>query len=213
MARATLLDVDGTLVDTNYHHALAWARALARCDLRPPLWRIHRAIGMGGDHLVAALCGDEAEEQHGDAVREAEKELYGELIGEVRPLRGARELIVALRDAGKTVVLASSAKPEEVAHYVELLDAGDLVDGITDAGDVDQTKPDPDIVCGALECAGVSPDEAIFVGDSRWDCEAAARAEVACVAVMTGGFGADELTGAGAAEVFEDLAALARYLT
>ncbi len=210
MPRAVLLDVDGTLVDTNYHHALAWARALAAFDLRPPLWRIHRAIGMGGDHLVTALCGEEAEERHGDEIREAEKERYGELIDEVRPLHGARELLEALGDC--TVVLASSAKPEEVAHYVELLDAKDLVAGVTDAGSVDKTKPDPDIVEGALRCAGAEPDEAVFVGDSRWDCEAAGRAGVICLAVMTGGFGEDELRDAGAEEVFDDLPALQRQL-
>jgi HAD superfamily hydrolase (TIGR01509 family) len=212
MARAVLLDVDGTLVDTNYHHTLAWARALARFELYPPLWRIHRAIGMGGDHLIAAVCDDEAEAQHGDDIRAAEGDLYGELIGEVRPLHGARDLLVALREAGRTTVLASSAKPEEVAHYVELLDAKELVDGVTDAGSVEKTKPDPDIVEGALRCAGAEPGDAIFVGDSRWDCEAAGRAGVTCLALLTGGFGADELRDAGAADVFEDIAALGKRL-
>jgi HAD superfamily hydrolase (TIGR01509 family) len=212
MTRAVLLDVDGTLVDTNYHHVVAWARALAHFDLHPPMWRIHRGIGMGGDHLVAALCGDEAEQRHGDDIRATETERYGELIAEVRPLPGARELLLALRDAGRTLVLASSAKSQEVTHYVGLLQAAELVDGITNAGDVDKTKPDPDIVEGALASAGVDADEAVFVGDSRWDCEAAGRAGVTCLAVMTGGYGEDELRDAGAAKVFDDLAAVRRHL-
>jgi HAD superfamily hydrolase (TIGR01509 family) len=213
VTRAALLDVDGTLVDTNYHHALAWARALARHDLTPPLWRIHRAIGMGGDHLVAELCGDEAEERLGDAIRDAESELYAELIGEVRPLPGARDLLVALDRDGWTTVLASSAKPDEVEHYVGLLDAQDLVTAVTHAEDVDATKPDPDIVNGALERAGAEPADATFLGDSTWDCKAAGRAGVRCLAVRTGGFGVDELREAGAAAVLEDLADVMASLT
>jgi beta-phosphoglucomutase-like phosphatase (HAD superfamily) len=107
---AALLDVDGTLVDTNYQHTLAWFRAFRRHGIVLPMWRIHRHIGMGGDHLVTALCGDEVEERIGDAVREAEKGLYGELIEEVEALPDARALIDELKRRGHAVVLASSAK-------------------------------------------------------------------------------------------------------
>ena len=136
-----VLDIDGTLVDTNYHHAIAWFRAFRQHGFVLPLWRIHRHIGMGGDQLVAALAGEGFDREHGDEVRAAEKVLYTELIGEVQPLEGARALIEDLKGSGHTVILASSAKPDELEHYLTLLDARSLVDGWTDSGDVEPTKP------------------------------------------------------------------------
>jgi beta-phosphoglucomutase-like phosphatase (HAD superfamily) len=158
-----VLDIDGTLVDTNYHHALAWFRAFRQHGFVLPLWRIHRHIGMGGDQLVAALAGDGFEREQGDAVRAAETVLYTELIGEVEPLEGARKLIEDLKSSGHAVVLASSAKPDELEHYLTLLDARPLVDGWTDAGDVERTKPEPDLVAAALEKAEAAPDDAVMV--------------------------------------------------
>ena len=116
---------------------------------------MHRHIGMGGDQLVAALAGDEVEARSGDSIRDAEKELYGELIDEVEPFDGARELIEDLRRGGHAVVLASSAKRDEVEHYLDLLDARDLADDWTTSADVEQTKPEPDLVLAALDKAGV----------------------------------------------------------
>jgi HAD superfamily hydrolase (TIGR01509 family) len=197
---AAILDVDGTLVDTNYHHALAWYRAFREHDLAPPVWVIHRHIGMGGDQLVAAVAGDDVEERAGDSIREAEKRLYGELIGEVRPFEGARELIEELKRREHVVVLASSAKEEEVDHYIELLDARDLADSWTTSADVANTKPEPDLVAAAMQKAGEL--SAVMVGDTIWDVEAAARAEVKTVAVLTGGFSEEELRDAGAVDVF-----------
>lgn len=198
-----ILDVDGTLVDTNYHHTLAWYRAFLRYDLVLPLWRIHRHIGMGGDQLVPSLCGDEVEETLGDRVRDAEKELYTELIDEVRPFPAARKLIEVLRAQGHAVVLASSAKREEVEHYLDLLDAREMVDGWTTAADVARTKPHPDLVGAAIEKAGGGP--AVMVGDSTWDCEAARRCGIETVALLTGGFSEQELREAGAVCVFESI--------
>src|SRR5215210_1769697 len=128
MAEIAILDVDGTLVDTNYQHAIAWFRAFRRHFITVPVWRLHRHIGMGGDQLVAAVAGDEVEERAGDRIREAESELYRELIDEVQPMEGSRELIEDLRAAHNTVVLASSASDWEVEHYIELLDAAEIVD-------------------------------------------------------------------------------------
>ncbi len=122
-----ILDVDGTLVDTNYHHALAWHRALHAHGHQVQMWKVHRHIGMGGDQILEALIGAEAEAEQGDAIREAEAEAYRELIGEVEPMEGARELIERLREKGAAVILASSAKEEEVDHYLDLLDARELV--------------------------------------------------------------------------------------
>jgi HAD superfamily hydrolase (TIGR01509 family) len=205
-----ILDIDGTLVDTNYHHAIAWYRAFRAYGFVLPLWRIHRHIGMGGDQLVAALAGDGFDREHGDEVRAAEKVLYVQLIDEVQPLTGARALIEDLKGSGHVVVLASSAKPEELEHYLTLLDARALVDDWTDSGDVAKTKPEPDLVLAALEKAGAKPSDAVMVGDSTWDCEAAKRAKVRSIGVLTGGFSETELLDAGASKVFptvEDLRA------
>jgi HAD superfamily hydrolase (TIGR01509 family) len=206
MVPAAILDIDGTLVDTNYQHAVAWYRAFRQHGELLPVWRIHRHIGMGGDHLVKALCGEAVEEEKGDDIRSAEKALYMALIEEVEPLEGARELISALKERGHEVVLASSAKPDEVDHYLDLLDARELADGWTTSGDVEATKPEPDLVKAAIEKAGA--DEAVMVGDSTWDCEAAGRAGITTVAVLTGGFSEDELRDAGAVAVYHSIVEL-----
>jgi HAD superfamily hydrolase (TIGR01509 family) len=207
---AAILDVDGTLVDTNYHHALAWYRAFRQHGITVPLWEIHRHMGMGGDQLVASLTGDGFEERHGDDVRAAEKALYLALIEEVQPLPGARELLEALRANGNTTVLASSAKPNELQHYIDLLDAHEVTDGWTDSGDVERTKPEPDLVKAAVEKAGGGP--AVMVGDSTWDCKAAAGAGVETIGVLTGGFSEAELRDAGAIAVFSSLPELREAL-
>jgi HAD superfamily hydrolase (TIGR01509 family) len=206
MPPAAILDVDGTLVDTNYHHAIAWYRAFRQHGEVLPIWRIHRHIGMGGDHLVTALCGEEVEEEKGDEIRTAEKALYMALVEEVEPLRGARELIEDLKERGHDVVLASSAKPDEVERYLELLDARELADGWTTSADVEATKPEPDLVKAAVEKSGAG--EAVMVGDSTWDCEAAGRAGLTTVAVLTGGFSDAELRDAGAVAVYHSIVEL-----
>jgi HAD superfamily hydrolase (TIGR01509 family) len=209
---AALLDVDGTLVDSVYHHALAWHRALRRSDLEIPVWRVHRLIGMGGDQIVRTLFDDEVERERGDAVREAESEEFERLIGEVRPLPGARELVEELKERGHQVVLASSAKAEELEHYVDLLDIGELIDAATSSQDVEATKPNPDLVVRALQEVQAGPDGAVMVGDSIWDAEAAKRAGVPTVGLLTGGFAESELRDAGADPVFPSLDDLRRSL-
>jgi len=210
-AYAAILDVDGTLVDSNYFHAIAWYRAMREHDHTLPMWRIHRAIGMGGDQMIGALLGDEVEEREGDDIRASEKKRYFELIDEVRPLQGSRELIEELKEAGHRIVLASSAKPDEVDHYLDLLDARDLADAWTTSGDVERTKPEPDLVNSALEKVGGGP--AVMVGDSVYDCEAAKNAGVETVAVLTGGFSDSELLKAGARIVFASIVELRRCLS
>jgi HAD superfamily hydrolase (TIGR01509 family) len=207
-----VLDIDGTLVDTNYHHAIAWYRAFRQHEIVLPIWRIHRHIGMGGDQLVGALTDDQTEEEKGDDIRAAEKTLYFQLIEEVRPMEGARELIELLKSRGHTVVLASSAKEDEVDHYLDLLDARDLADDWTTSADVESTKPAPDLVSAALEKAGASADDAVMVGDTTWDVEAAGKVGVPTLAVRTGGFGVDELEEAGAKAVFESVTELCERL-
>ena len=200
---AAILDVDGTLVDSNYQHVIAWYRAFRDHDVTPPMWRIHRHIGMGGDQLVAAVAGQALERESGDSIRKAEKRLYEELIDEVSAFEGARELLDELKRRGHDVVLASSAKQEEVEHYVDLLDARGLADSWTTSADVERTKPAPDLVAVAMQRAGAL--SAVMVGDSTWDVEAAARAELKTLAVLTGGFSEAELLDAGAVAVFESL--------
>jgi HAD superfamily hydrolase (TIGR01549 family) len=207
---AAILDIDGTLVDTNYHHAIAWYRAFRAHEVILPLWRIHRHIGMGGDQLVAALAGEDFDAEHGDAVRDAEKERYTELIDEVEPLDGARELLLRLDERGHAIVLASSAKQDEADHYLDLLDARDLAKAWTTSADVEKTKPEPDVVAAAIEKAGGGP--AVMLGDSTWDAIAATRLDVPTIGVLTGGFSELELREAGAACVFENLADLLENL-
>ena len=203
-----ILDIDGTLVDTNYHHALAWFRALRSHGITVPVWQIHRHIGMGGDQIVPALCGEAAEAESGESIRAAEAEEYARLIDEVQVVDRARELICLLRDSGHTAVLASSAKSGEVDHYLDLLDARELVHGWTTSADVGATKPEPDLVHAALQQAGPDAGTALMVGDTPWDIEAAQAAGVATLAVVTGGFSAQELREAGAWGVFESVAEL-----
>ena len=210
MPPAAILDLDGTLVDTNYHHALAWYRAFRQQGVVLPVWRIHRHVGMGADQLVPALAGERFAEEHGDDVRAAEKALYLGLIEETEPLEGARHFIVALKERGHTVVLASSAKENELDHYLDLLAARELADDWTSSADVEATKPAPDLVVAAIEKAGGG--EAVMVGDTTWDVEAARRAGLETIAVMTGGFAEQELRDAGAAAVFESLPALTEGL-
>jgi HAD superfamily hydrolase (TIGR01509 family) len=210
MAQVAILDIDGTLVDTNYQHALAWWRAFKQHDELVPIWRIHRSVGMGGDKLISALCGEQVEAEKGDDIRAAEKALYLAMIEEVVPLDGARDLITDLKGAGKTVVLASSAKSNELDHYLDLLDVRDVVDEWTSSADVEETKPAPDLVEIAMKKA--TSDDAVMLGDSVWDCEAAKRAGIETVAVMTGGFSEQELRDAGAIAVFESLQDLRKKL-
>jgi HAD superfamily hydrolase (TIGR01509 family) len=163
---------------------------------------------MGGDKLVAALCGDEVERDQGDDIRDAEKPEYMAMIEEVEPLAGARELIADLKHSGHTVVLASSAKEDEVDYYLDLLEARELTDDWTSSADVEQTKPAPDLVRSALEKVGGDAGDAVMIGDTTWDIQAARAAGVPTLAVMTGGFSEAELRDEGALDVFESIEAL-----
>src|SRR3954471_8544501 len=211
--RIAVLDVDGTLVDTNYQHALAWYRALRSLGETFPVWRIHRLIGMGGDQLVAALGGDDVERRVGDAAREGWVEEVDGLTAEIAPLPGARDLLLAVKERGRRVVLASSGKPKHVEAFVELLDAGEIADAVTSSDDAGATKPEPDLLQVALQKIGAAPDApAVLVGDSVWDVEAAKRAGMPATVVGSGGFGDDELRDAGAIALYDTPGGLAAAL-
>ena len=210
MARAALLDVDGTLIDSNYHHALAWYRAFRQHGIVLPVWRLHRHVGMGGDQFVPALVGEDVDEEKGDDIRAARGAADAQLIGEVEPLEGARDLIVDLKERGFTTLLASSSPQDELDRYLDLLDARELADGWTTDDDVEATKPEPDLVRAALEKAGA--DDAVMIGDTPWDVEAARKAGVETVTVITGGFSAQELEEAGAVAVYDSVEELRLHL-
>ncbi|MBS1845186.1 MAG: HAD family hydrolase [Actinobacteria bacterium] len=195
-----VLDVDGTLVDTNYQHAIAWHRAFRAHGFPVAIWEIHRHIGMGGDQLVESLVGEEGEEKAGETLRDAHDKEYSQLIDEVEAMEGASELIAELDDAGATVILASSAQEEELDRYIELLGAGERIAGATSSTDAEQTKPHPELVQTALDKYG-SGGPVLMIGDSTWDVKAAKRAGVPTLALLTGGFSEAELREAGAAEV------------
>ncbi len=208
MPKAALLDIDGTLVDTNYQHALGWYRSFREHGFVFPIWQLHRHIGMGGDQLVEAIAGAEVEAEHGESLRALEKKRYHELIGEVELMADARRLIVELSDRGHAVVLASSASAEDLAHYKGMLDVDGSITAATSSDDVEATKPAPDLILAAMGKVPGGGKDAVMVGDSTWDCESAKRAGIPSIALLTGGFGADELRAAGAVAVFESLGSL-----
>jgi HAD superfamily hydrolase (TIGR01549 family) len=211
MPLAAIFDIDGTLVDTNYQHALAWYRAFRQQGIVVPIWQIHRAIGIGSDRVVEMLAGEEVEAKLGETLRDAQGPLYKEMIDEVEPMKGAHELLRDLKRAGHPVILASSAEEQEAERYIDLLNARDFVDGYTTSADVKASKPEPDIVHAAMEKAGGGP--AVMIGDSTWDCKAATGAKLPSIGVLTGGFSEQELTEAGATVVFDSVEHLRDHLT
>lgn len=196
-----LLDIDGTLVDSTYHHAVAWFRAFGRHGTPPPMWQVHRAIGMGGDKLVAHVTDEETEDRIGDALRDAWREEYLPLRDEVVALPGAADLVAEIRDRGARVAVASSGDPQFAREAIELLGIGDHVEVLLTSDDVDASKPEPDLLQATLDRLGEmggDVERAVLVGDTVYDIESARRVGIPCIAVRTGGFGQAELEEAGA---------------
>lgn len=205
-----VIDIDGTLVDSNYHHVVAWARAFAAHEVEVPLWRIHRALGMGGDRLVAAVAGQDTEKAAGDAIRERWEKEYDVMIGETRLFDGATLLLDTCRERGYAVVLASSSIPKHARHALDLLDAEERADAWTTAADAEQSKPDPELIDAALDRVGGG--RAVMIGDTVWDVQAARARGLQTICLLSGGVGRDELEQAGAVAVFDDLCDLIRHL-
>jgi HAD superfamily hydrolase (TIGR01509 family) len=199
--RAVLFDLDGTLTDTNYGHAIAWSRAFRQEGHQVTMAAIHRHIGMGSDRLLDALLPGR-DRARDDVLTAAHTEHYASFIGLIEPLPGARELVRAVARRGARVVLATSAPPAELRALRAALDIEDCLTAVTSAADVDSSKPAPDILRLALDESGADPRNAVMVGDTRWDVLAAQRAGIPCVAVLTGGIGADELIEAGASAIY-----------
>ncbi len=208
-AVAVLFDVDGTLVDTNYLHTIAWWRALREMGEWAPMNAIHRLVGMGGDQLVPQLIGHDV-----PGASEARARHYRDLLPEARPFPGAAELLRHLHGRGVRVVLASSSPEDELEIVVERLGAGDVIDAATSADDVEHSKPEPDVFVAAAQSIGVATERCLAVGDSVWDVRAARAAGVGLIGVESGGFSAHELREEGALAVYRDAAELdAQLLT
>jgi HAD superfamily hydrolase (TIGR01509 family) len=200
---AFLVDVDGTLVDSTYLHAVAWTGALRAQGIDIPTARSHRLIGMRGDRLLEELLGGEHAARIGRAAEREHARRFLALRGQVAPLPGARRLLEELSRRNVPVVLTSSAQSEEIEHYLRLLGARALVAGWASGSSTRRSKPDPEPVATALATSGC--ERGVVVGDSPWDCRAAGAAGLSSVAVLTGGFARSELTEAGATWVCEDL--------
>ena len=195
-----LFDVDGTLVDTNYLHALAWSRALRDAGEWAPMNAIHRLVGMGGDQLVPELLGHDSPK-----ATEARTARYSELIGDACAFPGAQRLLRRAHEAGLVVALATSAPSEELEVLLDKLDAKEAIDAQTTADDINDSKPAPEVFVTAMKTAHIDPQRALAIGDSVWDIQAARAAGIGCIAVETGGFSQHELSEAGALHVYQDV--------
>jgi HAD superfamily hydrolase (TIGR01509 family) len=206
MAKVVVLDVDGTLMDTNYLHVEAWARAFEETGHRVPRVKLHKQVGKGSGLLIKEFVDDE---ETVEKIQGLHSEIYGELQKHGHPLPGAKELIGSLKERGYDVWFVTSAKDEELEHHMQELEAEGSIDGVVNSSAVENAKPAPDIFEEALERAGVSADEAVAVGDAIWDVESAKGAGIRTVAVLSGGaFDREDLEEAGAVAVYEDCAAL-----
>jgi HAD superfamily hydrolase (TIGR01509 family) len=206
VAKVVVLDVDGTLMDSNYLHVEAWARAFEEVGHRVPRSELHKQIGKGSTLLIKEFVEDE---EKVEKIEELHSEYYGELQEHGHPLPGAKELIPSLVERGYEVWFVTSAKDEELEHHMSELEAEDTIRGVVNSSAVDNPKPAPDIFELALEKAGASADETMAVGDAVWDIESAKAAGIRTVAVLTGGaFSRQELEEAGAADVYQDCATL-----
>jgi HAD superfamily hydrolase (TIGR01509 family) len=207
-AAGVLFDVDGTLVDTPYLHVACWWQALRQYGHEVPMARIHRAIGMGSDHILDHLLG--AERDHGDdaSMADAHTALYAVYWQRLRPTPGAADLLRACASRGLRVVLASSASAREMRALRAALDADEVIAAATSADDAGESKPAPDILAAALRASGLPAERTSFVGDAVWDVYSAVKLDIPCVGLTCGGLAEAELREAGAVEVYHDPAAL-----
>jgi HAD superfamily hydrolase (TIGR01509 family) len=197
MVNGALFDIDGTLVDTNYLHVVAWADAFAHHGHDVTMSKIHGLIGQGSERLVKSAIG-----RDDDAIVAAHADMYAARLHSLRAFDGARDLLVRCHKEGLTVVLATSASRHDADYLTAALDAGDAIDHVTTSDDAESSKPAPDIVEAALEASDLAAGECVFVGDTVWDVEAAERAGMSCVCVLTGGIAAADLRDAGAIAIY-----------
>jgi HAD superfamily hydrolase (TIGR01509 family) len=198
--RGVLFDVDGTLVDTTFLHAVCWWDALRANEKHVPMANIHHAIGMGSDELLDHLLGEGRDKDDDETVIGAHLALYQQYWHRLQPLPGAGDLLRRCKSAGLTVVLASSASAEEFAALTAVLDADEAIDEGTTSDDADSAKPAPDVIQAALDRGKLDPEDVVFVGDAVWDGAACAKAGVQFIAVTCGGTPESDLRAAGPGE-------------
>lgn len=206
-----LLDVDGTLLDSNAAHAQAWAQALQEHGIDTDESRIRPLIGMGGDKLLPAAAGVEADSSQGRAMTDRKKELFDALMPQLQPTRGARALVEHLRRQGLKIVIATSAGGNEVSGLLQRAGVDDLIPQRTSSDDVEDSKPDPDVVNAALAQAGAAPEDVVFVGDTPYDIEAGNRAGIGVIGMRCGGYWDDRALRGALAIVDDPADLLARW--
>jgi HAD superfamily hydrolase (TIGR01509 family) len=211
--RAVIFDVDGTLIDSVDAHASAWQAVLARHGFEHPFERVRHQIGKGGEKLLAALLPEDAARRLGKQIERERLELFQEeYLPRIRPFPGNRALFERIKADGRRIVLASSAKGEELENYKRIAGIGDLIEAETSSDDAEHSKPDPDIFQAALaKLKDVAPEAAIAVGDTPYDAEAAAKAGLRTIGVLCGGFPAAELEAAGCIALYRDPADLLEH--
>jgi HAD superfamily hydrolase (TIGR01509 family) len=194
-----IFDVDGTLIDSNDAHAHAWVEAFADHGIPVVYDRVRRAIGMGGDKLMPIVAGIEEDSHEGRKISKRRAEIFQHTwLPELRPFRGARDLVRRLKDSGFTLAVASSAKEDELHPLLEIAQVADLIPTRTSSDDAERSKPDPDIVSAAVQRAGCARERTMMIGDTPYDVQAATRAGIQIVAFACGGWSADDLRGAAA---------------
>lgn len=203
MVSGVLFDVDGTLVDSNYLHVVAWSQAFGAYGHDVPMANIHALIGQGSERLVESVLGEVD-----DRVVDAHADFYGPSLYRLSAFADAGALLRRAKASGLQVVLATSAAESDVVHLRRAIDADDAIDHVTTKDDADSSKPAPDILQVALEAVGLAASDCVFVGDSVWDVEAAAKIDTPTVGVLTGGIDEHQLNDAGAVEVYKDVAAI-----
>ena len=202
MVKVVVLDVDGTLMDTNYLHTEAWARAFEEVGHRVPRVRLHKEVGKGAELLIREFVEDE---ETIEKIQDLHSEFYGELQEYGHPLPGAKELISSLKERGYEVWFVTSAKDEELEHHLQELEAEDSIDGVVNSSDVENPKPAPDIFEVVLKKLGIEGADAVAIGDTPYDAEAAVRAGIKCFGVKSGGWSEKKLLAKGALRVFQGI--------
>ncbi|WP_144660660.1 HAD family hydrolase [Paenarthrobacter nicotinovorans] len=201
--RGVLFDVDGTLIDSSYFHAMAWWQAFRREGFDVEMSAIHRCVGMGGDRLIRSLVPDSTEELQ-EALKSSHSAVFSTFWPALRTFDAARDLLAACSEAGLAVGLASSAQDRDLEVSRKLLDAGSSIDAWTSSSDAKESKPAPDILEACLEKLKLTPKDVVFVGDAVWDVKAGAAIGIPVIALTCGGISAAELRDAGAAEVYDN---------